>query len=265
MRGIGSYKNKRMNNKAFQLGLTVLLGVTGASEGSFILVDDFSSYTAGTDANGVGGWTANGDTKFLVDPDDAGNQTLNSAETATVVTTSVYKAIPVITTSSVGTIFFRARALNPADFVIGSTDSAAPSNWPDFEGYMRFAGGNIDVRDAGGFSNVGTYNAGEWYNVWLVLDHTTDTTTIYFNQGDADAGAAAGSGGFRTSGNPDHNDLVNIFIRNNDPTNSGYIDDIYVDATAANLTNPAANAVPEPATSLLALAGLAFGLRRRRS
>ncbi|MDA7930345.1 PEP-CTERM sorting domain-containing protein [Akkermansiaceae bacterium] len=252
-----------MKQNIFRWAFPSMIALTGVSEGSFVLVDNFEGYTAGSDLNGSGGWTANGDTKVLVDPDDAGNQALNSAETATVTTTNVHKAIPVIDQTSVGTIFFRARAQNPADLVIGSSDVAAPANWPDFEGYMRFAGGNIDVRDGGGFSNVGTYTAGEWYNVWLVLDHTTDTTTVHFNQGDADAPAAAGSGAFRTTGNTVHDDIINVFIRNNDPTNSGFVDDIYVDNTGANLTNP--TAIPEPASSLLALLGLVFGLRRRRS
>lgn len=250
--------NETLKTSAIALGF-----LTVPSHGVFTLLDNFEGYTAGADANGVGGWTANGDTKFLVDPDNAGNMTLNSAETVAVTTTNVYKPMPTISGSSVGTIFFRARASNPSDFVLGASDVVAPSNWPDFEGYMRFAGGNIDVRDGGGFANVGTYNADEWYNVWLVLDHTSDTTTVYFNQGSGDAGAAAGSGAFRTSGNTVHDDLTTMFIRNNDPANSGYVDDIYVDNTGINLTNP--TAIPEPSAALLALVGMAFGLRRRRS
>ena len=56
--------------------------------------------------------------------------------------------------------------------------------------------------------------------------------------------------------------MGSIFIRNNEAANSGIIDDIYVDSTGINLTNP--TAVPEPSTSLLALVGLAFAMRRRR-
>ena len=255
-----------MKNTLLTTGFSTLALLTLPSQGVFTLLDNFESYTAGTSADGVGGWTANGDTTFAA---DGSGVVLTSAETALVTTTNVYKTMPTIAGGTTGTMFFRARASNPADFVIGSSDVANPGNWPDFEGYLRFAGGNIDVRgdtvpgNVGGFVNVGTYTPAEWYNVWLVLDHAADTTTVYVNQGNADATTPAGSGTFRTAGNTVHGDLINMFIRNNDPTNSGSIDDIYIDTTGANLTNPAA--IPEPATSLLALVGLAFGMRRRRS
>ncbi|YCM43054.1 PEP-CTERM sorting domain-containing protein [Verrucomicrobiaceae bacterium 227] len=253
--------------KSVTTGLTALaLSMTHASA-VFVALDDFESYTANSAVDGQNGWSASGDTNFVADPDNAGNQVLSSAETTAVTTTNVSRSIPTISTTGTGTIFFRARASATADFVIGSSDIAIPGagSWGDFEGYMRFNLGNIDVRDEGGFANAGVYNADEWYNVWLVLDHTTDTSTLYFNQGTEDATTAAASGGFRTSGNTVHDEILSIFIRNNDAASAGFIDDIHVDNTGANLTNPAPTAaIPEPATSLLALLGLAFGMRRRR-
>lgn len=252
-----------MKKKTQYIGAALALAMTGLSEATFILVDDFSTYPLGPVSGGTGGWQVTGDANFASDPDDAGNTVLSSAETAGVTTADSYKPMPVISTSGTGTLFFRARAAATADLVIGSSDVAAPASWDNFEGYMRFAGGNIDVRNGGGFANVGTYTADEWYNVWLVLDHTTDTTTVYFSQGSDDAGVAAGSGGFRTSGgNTEKEDLINVFIRSNDPNSIGYVDDIYVDNTGINLSNP--SVIPEPSAALLSFAGLVFGWRRNR-
>ena len=261
-----------MKNKLMGVGVSTLALLTLPSQAVFTLLDDFESYTAGTNADGVGGWTATNDTQFVPDPSNAGNIVLAATRNATDGTTSVFKTMPTIADATTGTVFFRARASAQADFVLGTSDVANPTgNWNNFEGYMRFNSptavdpNNIDVRNGSlGFANVGTYTADEWYNVWLVLDHTTDVTTIYINQGNGDATTAAGSGGFRdTAQNTVHDDLINLFIRGNSVGNPGYVDDIYVDTTGANLSNPAA--IPEPATSLLALVGLAFGMHRRRS
>ncbi|MDB4506731.1 hypothetical protein N9055_00770 [Akkermansiaceae bacterium] len=258
-----------MKNKLMGVGVSTLALLTLPSQAVFTLLDDFESYTAGTNADGVGGWTATNDTQFATDPSNAGNIVLAATRNAADGTTSVFKSIPTIADATSGTIFFRARATATADFVLGSSDVANPTgSWANFEGYMRFSGNgldafNVDVRDGGGFANAGTYTADQWYNVWLVLDHTTDMTTIYFNQGNGDATTAGGSGAFRTSGNTVHDDLINMFIRGNSEGNTGLVDDIYVDASEINLSNPAA--IPEPATSLLALVGLAFGMHRRRS
>lgn len=258
-----------MKHKMIGASFSALAILTLPSHGVFTLLDNFEGYTAGTNANGVGGWTATGDTQFVADPSNPANIVLSSTHAGA--TTNVYKSMPTITDASTGTIFFRARATTTADFVIGSSDVAAPSGWADFEGYMRFtldtANGNtndIDVRDGGGFAAAGTYVPDEWYNVWLVLDHAADTATLYVNQGSGDATTAAGSGAFRTSGNAVHDDITTFFLRSNRETFPGLIDDIYVDTTGANLSNPV-SVIPEPATSLLALVGLAFGMRRRRS
>ncbi|MDB4387532.1 hypothetical protein N9Z15_04925 [Akkermansiaceae bacterium] len=260
-----------MKNKLMGVGVSTLALLTLPSQAVFTLLDDFESYTAGTNVNGVGGWTADPDqiSVFATDPSDAGNTVLSTTRDTN--TSSVFKTMPTIADGTTGTVFFRARATDFADFVLGTSDVADPTgNWNNYEGYMRFNKvnvgdpNNIDVRDGGGFANVGTYNADEWYNVWLVLDHTLDVTTVYINQGNGDATTAAGSGAFRaTAQNTVHDDLINLFIRGNNAGNAGLVDDIYVDTAGANLSNPAA--IPEPATSLLALVGLAFGMHRRRS
>ena len=78
----------------------------------------------------------------------------------------------------------RALAGEIPDVVLGASDVAEPTAWDHDEGYMRFAGTNIDVRDGSGFTTVvENFSADAWYNIWLVLDNATLETTLYYSTG----------------------------------------------------------------------------------
>ncbi|MEN8847286.1 MAG: hypothetical protein ABF377_04325 [Akkermansiaceae bacterium] len=200
------------------------------------LVDDMES---GNNWNGEG--------TIAADPDSAVNQVYSVENIGDRLVNYLPLTTP-IPEGSTGTLFFRFRSsanAGQADWVVGSSDIAAPTNWPDYEGYVRFSDGgtaddlDIDVRDGGGFTEVGGADPDVWINVWLVLDNTADTTDVYYNTTTVDATAAGtisliGSG-FR---NGTTNGLTTLLAINNEAGTTTYIDDIYLDLSGENLTHP---------------------------
>ncbi len=241
-----------------------LIAMAATGHAAFSLIDNME---------GANGWS--GDGTLTADPAGSGNQVFSVANTGST-TTSHLSLGSGIASGTTGTLFFRVRAAgNTAagtfDWVFGSTSVASPSEWSDFNGYgaMNNSASNGDaanpmaVRDGTSFDFFGPASADTWYNVWLVLNNDTEQTTMYFNTGlgtpATDPSTLSSSGAFRNTGS---DPLINLFVRNNGGAGSiGYLDDVYLDTTGANLTNP----IPEPSSSLLA--GLLFGLgvlRRRR-
>lgn len=90
-----------------------------------------------------------------------------------------------------------------------------------------------------GFSHVGDAAGNTWYNVWLVLNTSTNTTDLYFNtSGNANTPTTAKffGGVFRNAAVNDS--LKSFLVRNNNALTTGYIDDLYIDLSGENLTNP---------------------------
>jgi hypothetical protein len=207
-----------------------------------------------------------------VDPDNPGNKTIlavgdSDPDTeATQARAYLGLGASTIPVGSTGTVFFRMRAGDGADFVFGASDSATPVTFSDFEGYMVMAGNQFRVRNAGANDVVGSYMGDEWYNVWLVLDNNANQSSLYVSQGTDPAGLL-GSGAFRTGNGDPSGDLVslNLIMGRPHTANSatGYLDDVFVDNSGSNLSLPA-TLIPEPSTGLLAFGGLLVTKRRRR-
>ncbi len=183
------------------------------------------------------------------DPDDDGNQVFAVENSGLRVENYLTLASP-IPDGTTGTLFFRLRSTannGLVDWVAGTSDVSIPTNWPDYEGYIRLAEAgapgdiDIDVRNGGGFTEVGPAPADTWINVWLVLNNTTDTTDVYFNTSPVNATSA---GTFSLTGSAFRNgttdDLVTLLAINNDIGTTGYLDDIYLDLSGENLTHPLA-------------------------
>lgn len=260
-----------------QLALAMLLAAT-AAHGQWSSLSDFESATAGP-VDGQEGWTttAGNTTAFYdvtADPSDPTNQALRTTGTTGSGDMNGNAYISLggnsIADGTTGTLFWRMRNSDLGDLVVGAIDVADPAipGWGGYEGYMvqgNAGGGNVfKVRDGGGFANLDAYTADEWYNVWLVLDHTADNSSLYVSQG-ADPAVLLGAGDFRTGNEPDDT-LTGINIRmgaaqlNNNAI--GYVDDFYVDASGVNLSNPV---IPEPTTAVLAATLLGATALRRRS
>ncbi|MDA7934290.1 hypothetical protein N9C66_04095 [Akkermansiaceae bacterium] len=220
-------------NKPFTLSLLLSAPLLHAQ---WTLVDDME--------NG-NNWTGLG--LIAADPDNATNQVFAVENTGTRVETYLTLPNP-IPDGTTGTLFFRFRSTannGLVDWVAGTSDVAVPTNWPDYEGYVRLAeagsAGDIDIdaRNGGGFTEVGPAAEDTWINVWLVLDNTADTTDVYFNTTPVDATSAGTlsltGNGFR---NGTTDDLVTLLAINNDSGTTGYLDDVYLDLSGENLTHP---------------------------
>ncbi len=217
------------------------LYLSGAAHAGWTLVDDMESGNGWTGAGGI-----------AADPADPSNQVFAMPRPGTA-TISAYRTIPNIENGTTATLFFRVRTSGPAgqaDWGFGASDEAAPAPFVAYEAHARLAndanlgtGIGFDVRNGGSFARVGQVDHDAWYNVWMVMDNANDRTAFYFNTG---WGPATGGGTlsfpnavFRNStGGPAANALVSFMIANNRTNTTGYIDDIHIDTTGENLTNP---------------------------
>ncbi|MEN1678288.1 MAG: hypothetical protein AAGJ46_01750 [Planctomycetota bacterium] len=256
-----------------RLSIALTLFVPATCSAAFTSISDFESLTPGA-LGSQGGWTselsATSVYTVTADPDNPSNQVLRATGTSAAQGApndgNAYISLGSnsIADGTTGTVFFRMRTSDLSDLVFGASDLAAPFTWSSYEGYMvmgAVAGNNaFRVRNGGAFSgNLLGYSGDEWYNVWLVLDHTADSTSLYVSQG-ADPAALLGSGGFRTGNEPD-TDLVSLNLRmgaaHNNNNARGYLDDIYVDNSGVNLANPV---IPEPSSVVMAFLVAVFGM-----
>ena len=202
--------------------------------GEWMVAHDLNGLDEGP-LDGSGGW-ASADAGTRISSED-GNNVIEADGAGQ----NAYASLGgTIASGSTGTVFFRARTGEMPDFVLGVSDVAEPNAWDHYEGYMRFAGTNIDVRDGGGFAAVvENFSADTWYNIWLVLDNDALETSLYYSTG-GETAQLGGKGGFRmTDGNTDHGDIINFLVRTGNAHTTGQVDDIYL-ASGENLTVPQA-------------------------
>ncbi len=140
------------------------------------------------------------------------------------------------------TYFFQLMAEGTAtDCMIGltsSVDSLDENNaWQDFAVMPFSAGGNLDVYgDNGtGANDVMAMTAGTYYNVWVVVDNANKTFDLYGSSGTDDGTLLRADIEFGRITDP--TDLAAFGISNNG-TDPVHIDNLYVDFSGENVTNP---------------------------
>ena len=174
------------------------------------LVDDFEIYSTGgvvspwvEEAAGVAAIESDGGNQFITYGDNSGDWR------------HAYRPLG-SGISSTATIFFRVHVTGDAglDHAFGVTDEDAPSWYSAYGPYFRITD---DTAAAANVSSIDVYNtagngwvndlkaltAGQWYNIWLVINPaggTKGTCDIYCNDSNADATVAdlvASGCGFR--------------------------------------------------------------------
>jgi len=178
-----------------------ILASSSLAQAQWELLDNFEGRADG-ELTGQGAWTVTNPGIYEVADDllGSGNKVLyvpTGSPSGGGGAGSNNASIPLgagIPEGSTGTAFFRMSigknndpvgpGLLEGNFVFGSSAFATPEGWNNYKGYMVMADGAIRVRNGNsGFTDVGTYNADEWYNYWLVLDNAADTTSLYSSQG----------------------------------------------------------------------------------
>lgn len=249
---------------------------------------------AGNSGARYGGYTV------IPDPTNAGNKLLELdavgyAFTGQIVDASTGTANPIVNLQT-GTLFYRVyreSVNNTPDINFGGADIGTvtdnTNNAANYQSQLNVSGGSVmagttDIlrpRNGGGTVDTGVHwTAGTWFGIFQVIDTATNTTQFYY-QGESDPAPIllTGPGGspsnmaFRNGGSRPSTDIGYFLAVNGLPgggvNDTFYIDDIYVDATSANLVSPVPiSSVPEPTVAgvaFAALCGVALIGRRRRS
>ena len=162
-------------------------------------IDNFESYALG-DVRTVASppWTAHQDTSLADIESVSGSKVLTYGygERLPRHLANPARRRPSIDNSETATIFFRINSkTDDPDHNIGLGDQAttAATNFGDFEAQLRLKQGTsagtfaLDARNGGAFS--ATLASGlalnSWYNIWMVVNQSTDTYDLYMNTGTA--------------------------------------------------------------------------------
>ncbi|MDY0166819.1 MAG: PEP-CTERM sorting domain-containing protein [Thermoguttaceae bacterium] len=212
-------------------------------------IDNFEGYDPGDNIHGRNGWSASGTQTVETDPGAFGNQALKISESGRNIYTGA-----TIADGDTGTLFFRfyvPSGTDAVDFGVGTTSNSPPTSGSQIADYLRIYETTsspylrVDVYDDDDWQTVGSFLKDSWYNVWNVIDNETNTWQAriegpgFTGQEEAHYGDPSTSvfdfRGSTTAGL----DLVNFYIRTNAGHNGeAYIDDIYMNSSAKDLTSP---------------------------
>jgi hypothetical protein len=266
------------------LMVSMVIGSVAVSQAQS-LVDNFQSDSTGlVSGQPTSGWTVEMGTTAPPNVDtatiqtDGGGNNFLSIGGITTAGSGVYRALPTaIPGFSTGTLFFQVFANNlNLNTSIGLSDVAAPTDANQFGVFepqfrMNYNAGapRFDVRNGGAFVDLTTHTAiaaGQWYNIWMVVDTTADTWSCYINTGTANATA----GDLKMSGiafrdATDHNTaLTTLLVYSGSGAALGLplaatVDNFY-ESSGIDLINP----IPEPSSVALVLSGFGVLMSLRR-
>ncbi len=261
----------------------VALSCAVPASGAFVLVENFDNLNTAA-LNGQNGWTAGATWTVAANPTGGPGKAARGAAIAVPVPATpppaqgASKALSTpIANNTTGTSFFRVYRSGNVNISAGLTDNAGGALFGSYETQLNSQqSDSFKVNDGGTFDDLGagTFANMSWYNIWMVANNTNDTYRLYTSTGSGAATAvldpAPGTAGdfdfnFRNNtGTLQTTPLNSVLLAigvNTGATGTFFVDDIYVDNTGLNLTNP----VPEPSVAGLAILASAVFLRRKRN
>ncbi len=208
----------------------------------FTLVEDFDTtgMTLGQTFNGINGWTVN--TANVVVNNPSGSGLSGRWVDGTMQQSLTGKGLQVLN-GNTGTVFMQLYMEGADAMLIDhafSFSDTTGTGTGDHEAMTGFKDGNITVRNGGANYDAGyDYSMGAWFNVWLVADNQTDTTRVWVESPSGQTGQIEISAGQTCSfrNGVASNALIQLLFLEFD-TGSLVIDNIYVDPSSQNLTNP---------------------------
>lgn len=242
------------------------LGGVNKAEADYLLIENFEALDLG-DIDGQNGWNASslgGDVVTL--PSEGDNQSLKLIVNSGV----LYKPLT-IANGEKRMLFLRFRYEGQHNYSFGMSHLSSPDEYDDFGPELRKSAAldNFKIHDGHTYADLTTLLPATWYNLWIYIDNDLGNSQVWLHDRDGEAPIATdlldAEGqtvfDFRTDLNQD---LVTFYLKaadggsGNDPL---WIDDIYLENTPTlNLTNP----IPEPASAVLVIMGLAFAIHPRR-
>jgi hypothetical protein len=218
----------------------------------------FESYAWATCAPPPAPWTAHQDTTLVDIENFSGNRVLTHGWAGGAEESS--RSLPelaVIDNDQTATFFFRINSKTDDpdhNFGLGDRASTGTVDFGDFEAQLRMRQGTaagtfaLDARSGGAFS--ATLASGlalnAWYNIWMVVNQSTDTYDIYMNTGSNAATAGnklnATPLSFRNGTTAELNTILGL--GNTAPIDNGVRIDDLVYLTGVDLTNPVAGFDP---------------------
>ena len=241
---------------------TLIIAISSPAWGTFTLIDDFESgniFSGGSTVSDPGA------------PPNVSNTVLGTNNTGTTTASLGVNTVPL---TGISTLFFQMRVPEDnVDISFGLADDSG-TGFGDFVTQVFAVGEELRIREGDGGGSHSGHTVGvtplpadTWYNVWTVLN---PEGTVANPQGSYDVYVStdpygspmlvASDHGFRATPTVALDRLMIIDGGSGDQ--SILIDNIFLDATQANLWNPA---IPEPSRTLLLFAGLiVLALRRKR-
>ncbi len=233
------------------LATAVALAAAGPAHAALAPVERFNSLNTGT-IGGQNGWVVTaGDTTtstVAFDPDDNTNKVLKHTGL-----NDASKMLPApIANGATGTMFYRVRRTSATnDISLGLSDQSPPSltDFATFEVQTFVIAGAFGARDSTGAmpaANRPAMLADTWYKVWVVANNSADTYRVYL-QSDGDPAFAAqteilapdGTWDFRNGAAS--NPLQAFVMMSNSAGTDLYVDDLYIDPAAQDLSDPTAD------------------------
>lgn len=185
------------------------------------LVDDFESYQTGVITQVTGGnWVPifggagtdpgadSGVRQIAVDPTNPNNRVIY-LETNNTGQYGMYGVIPAekaIKDNTIGTLFCQFYVTTTAldqSFGLTSIDAPTSGGFANFNCQVALVRGNLLVRNGASSQTVGTFQANTWYYLWIVVNNSSNTYSVYIKTTPSPATAAdrvATDFAFRTSG-----------------------------------------------------------------
>ena len=247
------------NNLTALTGATIRVGKDGAGVPTRYLIDNFESYAVG-DIRTVASppWTGHQDTSLADIESFNGNKVMTFGWAGGIRGLSRSLAEPMtITNDQTQTLFFRVNSkTDDPDHSIGLSDVANTGgvDFADFKTQLRLKQGTsagtfaLDARNGGAFSSTLASNLAinTWYNIWMVVNQTTDKYDLYMNTGTAkatDANKIATQLSFRNATTNDLNAILGY--GNVAPIDNGVrFDDFVLQQGNDFLSNPIAGFNP---------------------